>query len=68
VGDDFAAALDQLAERTDVEISLEIVQEIRDIEDRQAKGVFLSRDFIAWLGLARASLDIEQYIYHECGD
>lgn len=45
-----------------------IVQEIRDLDDPQQKGIFLGADLMSWMGAARASLDIDQYVYHECGD
>ncbi|MFI2261329.1 hypothetical protein OHU45_06710 [Streptomyces tubercidicus] len=31
-------------------------------------GILLGADLLAWMSTARASLDIDQYIYHECGD
>ncbi|MFC7263274.1 hypothetical protein [Streptomyces lutosisoli] len=49
-------------------MSLEIVQEIRDLDDPQQKGIFLGAELLSWMGEARASLDIDQYVYHECGD
>lgn len=65
-GTDFSAALGRLAQTTDAVVSLEIVQQIRDIESVREKGIFLGPDLISWLGIARASIDIDQYIYHEC--
>lgn len=65
-GSAFAEALGDLNRTTDVEVSLVIVQEIRDIESSEEKGIFLSPALMAWLGKAHASLDIDQYIYHEC--
>ncbi|MFJ5118399.1 DUF4279 domain-containing protein [Kitasatospora sp. NPDC088548] len=67
-GKDFSSALGRLVTSTDAVVSLEIVQQIRDIESGREKGIFLGADLIAWLGAAGASLDIDQYIYHECGD
>ncbi|WP_426569614.1 DUF4279 domain-containing protein [Streptomyces canus] len=67
-GSDFADALGRLADSGEAAVSLEIVQEIRDLDDPQQKGIFLGADLVAWMGTARASLDIDQYIYHECGD
>ncbi|MFE6866297.1 DUF4279 domain-containing protein [Kitasatospora sp. NPDC057692] len=67
-GLEFAGALGRLVESGDASASLEIVQQIRDIDNRQEKGIFLGVDLMAWLGTAKASLDIDQYIYHECGD
>ncbi|MGE7383892.1 DUF4279 domain-containing protein [Streptomyces sp. NPDC004126] len=67
-GPDLAAALRQLVGSGKATVSLEIVQEIRDLDDPQQKGIFLGPNLLAWAGAARASLDIDQYIYHECGD
>ncbi|GAA3005096.1 hypothetical protein GCM10010519_41110 [Streptomyces lactacystinicus] len=67
-GKDFSSALGRLVESTDAFVSLEIVQQIRNIENGREKGIFLGADLIAWLGAARASIDIDQYIYNECGD
>ncbi|MGW4607140.1 DUF4279 domain-containing protein [Streptomyces lannensis] len=67
-GLDFAGSLGRLAESEEAVVSLEIVQEIRDLDDPQQKGIFLGADLLAWMGTARASLDIDQYIYHECGN
>src|SRR4051812_1073576 len=61
-GFEFAEALGRIVAETDVVVSLEIVQEISDIESRFEKGIFLSPALIAWLSVARASLDIDQYI------
>ncbi|MGI5171399.1 DUF4279 domain-containing protein [Spirillospora sp. CA-253888] len=65
-GETFARAVGDLANEEDVTVSLEIVQEIRDLDDPLAKGIALRPETMAWLSLARASLDIDQYIYHEC--
>ncbi|MCA2182095.1 DUF4279 domain-containing protein [Nonomuraea glycinis] len=67
-GTDLADALGRLVDSGEVAVSLEIVQKIRDPDDPQQKGIFLGADLLAWLGAARASLDIDQYVYHECGD
>lgn len=67
-GPDLADALGRLADSGEAVVSLEIVQEIRDLDDPQQKGIFLGADLLAWMGTARASLDIDQYVYHECGD
>lgn len=67
-GRDFADALGRLVSSGAAVVSLEIVQEIRDLDDPQQKGIFLGADLLAWMGTARASLDIDQYVYHECGD
>jgi len=65
-GDSFSARLADLVENESAEVSLEIVQEIQDIESSREKGIFLSSNLLAWLGRAKASLDIDQYIYHDC--
>ncbi|MFC9972692.1 DUF4279 domain-containing protein [Spirillospora sp. NPDC127200] len=65
-GGDFARAVGELVAAGDAAASLEIVQEIRDIDDHLAKGIFLRPEMLEWLATARASLDIDQYIYHEC--
>lgn len=62
------AVLGRLADSGEAVVSLEIVQEIRDLDDPQQKGIFLGVDLLAWMSTARASLDIDQYVYHECGD
>jgi hypothetical protein len=67
-GRGFATALGQLVDNGDVEAMLEIVQEIRDLDSGRDKGIFLGADLVAWLSIAKASLDIDQYIYHECGE
>ncbi|MGW9131973.1 DUF4279 domain-containing protein [Streptomyces sp. NPDC055681] len=67
-GLDLADALGRLADSGEAAVSLEIVQEIRDLDDPQQKGIFLGADLLAWMGAARASLDIDQYVYHACGD
>ncbi|WP_237293016.1 MULTISPECIES: DUF4279 domain-containing protein [Streptomyces] len=67
-GPDLAASLGRLVDSGEAAVSLVLVQEIRDLEDPQQKGIFLGPDLMAWVGAARASLDIDQYIYHECGD
>ncbi|WP_245738498.1 DUF4279 domain-containing protein [Streptomyces sparsogenes] len=66
-GMDLANSLGRLADSGEAIVSLEIVQEIRDIDDPQQKGIFLGVDLLSWMGTARASLDIDQYVYHECG-
>ncbi|MDX8054729.1 DUF4279 domain-containing protein [Lentzea sp. BCCO 10_0798] len=67
-GLEFARKLGLLVESSDAVVSLEIVQKIRDLDDTQAKGIFLSADLMAWLGVAKSSLDIDQYILHECDE
>jgi hypothetical protein len=67
-GDQFAQALGALAQNPSVDVSLELVQEIRDIESAQEKGIYFGPDLMAWLAKARAGLDIDQYIYHECSE
>ncbi|MGW1881293.1 hypothetical protein [Streptomyces sp. NPDC001970] len=67
-GPDLAGALGRLVDSGEAAVSLEILQEIRDLDDPQQKGIILGADLLSWMGAARASLDIDQYIYHECGD
>jgi len=67
-GPDLADALGRLADSGEAVVSLEIVQEIRDLDDPRQKGILLGADLLAWMSKAKASLDIDQYIYHECGD
>ncbi|MFC8591696.1 DUF4279 domain-containing protein [Streptomyces atroolivaceus] len=67
-GLDLAEALGRLAASGEADVYLEIVQEVNDIEDPQQRGIFLGPDLMAWLATAGATLDIDQYVYHECGD
>ncbi|WP_189940260.1 DUF4279 domain-containing protein [Streptomyces aurantiogriseus] len=67
-GLDFAHALGQLVASGEAVVSLEIVQEIRDLDDSQQKGIFLGAELMSWLGAAKASLDIDQYVFHECDE
>ena len=67
-GLDFAHALGRLVDSGEVVVFLEIVQEIIDLDDAQAKGIFVGAELMTWLSIARASLDIDQYIYHDCYD
>ncbi|WP_405805991.1 DUF4279 domain-containing protein [Streptomyces sp. NBC_00210] len=64
-GPGFATALGELA-GNGAEVSLVIVQRIEDIESTAAKGIFLGPRLIEWLSSAHASLDIDQYIHHDC--
>ncbi len=65
-GEDFAKALGRLVDSTDAVVYLELVQEVTDLEDPNQKGIWLTHDLIAWLTLAKGSLDIDQYIHHDC--
>ncbi len=67
-GLDLAEALGRLAASGEADVYLEIVQEVNDIEDPQQRGIFLGPDLMAWPATAGANLDIDQYVYHECGD
>ncbi|WP_240468358.1 alpha/beta fold hydrolase [Streptomyces dangxiongensis] len=67
-GPEFAAAPGRLARSGDADVSPVLVQSITDPDDPQHKGVFLGADLLAWLARAGASLDIDQYVYHDCGD
>lgn len=65
-GMEFALSVGQLVRSGEASASLEIVQEIRDLDSAEEKGIFLSPELCAWLAAAEASLDIDQYIYHGC--
>lgn len=67
-GANLADALGRLVESGEATVTLEIIQEIRDLDDPQQKGIFLGVDLLSWMSAARASLDIDQYVYHECSD
>lgn len=67
-GPEFAAALGRLAGSADADVSLVVVQKVTDPEDPRQKGIFLSAALLAWLTQAGASLDIDQYVYHDCDD
>lgn len=67
-GPALAESIRKLVDSGDVDASLVIVQEIRDIDDGQQKGIALGVELLAWMATARAGLDIDQYIYHDCGD
>ncbi|MEU5428990.1 DUF4279 domain-containing protein [Streptomyces olivoreticuli] len=64
-GDRFASALEQLSNSGEAEVSLVIVQRVRDIESSDEKGIFFGVGLITWLARARAALDIDQYILHD---
>jgi hypothetical protein len=64
----FATSLGQLVNSGEVKATLEIVQEIRDLDNAKVKGIFLGADLMDWLGTAKTSIDIDQYIYHECSE
>ncbi|MFK0018068.1 hypothetical protein [Streptomyces sp. NPDC090798] len=65
---EFAAALGRLAGSGAADVSLVVVQELSDPEDPRQKGIFLGSALLAWLAEAGASLDIDQYVYHDCDD
>ncbi|MFJ9961816.1 DUF4279 domain-containing protein [Streptomyces avermitilis] len=67
-GPEFAAALGRLAGSGDADVSLVVVQKLTDPEDPQQKGIFLGAALLAWLAEARASLDIDQYVYLDRDD
>ena len=67
-GMDFARAVGTLTASTDVVASLVIVQRVTDVDDPLQKGVFLSATLLSWLAAAGASLDIDQYVLHDCED
>ncbi|MFJ8162527.1 DUF4279 domain-containing protein [Streptomyces sp. NPDC096136] len=62
-GQDFAESLGRLAVSDDAAVCLQIVQEIRDPDDPQQMGIFLSPALLSWLAVSHASLDIDQYVY-----
>ncbi|MFJ2647661.1 DUF4279 domain-containing protein [Streptomyces sp. NPDC087420] len=64
----FARALGALARSGDARISLVIVQQIEDLDDEMAKGIVLGAELVAWLAVAQASVDIDQFFLHECGE
>ncbi|MEK8144892.1 hypothetical protein NKH18_35260 [Streptomyces sp. M10(2022)] len=66
MGDPFAHALGALVADGEAEVSLVMVQQIEDLDDGMAKGIILGTELVAWLAAARAYVDIDQYIYHEC--
>ncbi|TWE19442.1 uncharacterized protein DUF4279 [Kitasatospora atroaurantiaca] len=65
-GTEFAAALGALAESGAADVSLVIVQRIQDPDGTAEKGIFLGAELIRWLATAGASLDVDQYVLHEC--
>ncbi|MCX4674182.1 DUF4279 domain-containing protein [Streptomyces sp. NBC_01433] len=67
-GDAFARALGELSDSGDADVSLVMVQSIHDLDDEMAKGIVLGAPLIAWLATARACLDIDQYVFHECDE
>lgn len=62
----FADAVGALADSGDADVSLVLVQSIRDLGSPAEKGIPLGAELIAWLGAARAGLDIDQYVFHDC--
>ncbi|SCF79026.1 hypothetical protein [Streptomyces sp. Ncost-T10-10d] len=67
-GERFARALGALAGSGDAEVSLVLVQSVEDLDDEMSKGIVLSAGLVAWLATARAYVDIDQYIFHECDE
>ncbi|PJI85725.1 hypothetical protein CLV34_2916 [Luteimicrobium subarcticum] len=67
-GPEFARALGSLVTAGDAFVALELVQEIRDLDSSREKGIFLSPELLAWLATSHASLDIDQYIFHDCSE
>lgn len=65
-GMEFAQDLGKLVLETDAVVALVVVQEFDDLEDGRSKGISMSADLINWLSTARACVDIDQYIFHEC--
>ncbi|MEV6674291.1 hypothetical protein [Streptomyces sp. NPDC051162] len=59
-GDRFASALGQLSGSGEAEVSLVIVQKVRDIESGDEKGIFFGVGLITWLPRAGTALDIDQ--------
>ncbi|MEV6282621.1 DUF4279 domain-containing protein [Kribbella sp. NPDC051770] len=62
-GLDFAEAVGSLVAAGQAEAFLVIVQRIDDLDDPLEKGIFLSPELIRWMAAARASLDIDQYVF-----
>ena len=62
LGVDVAAGCRSLRQRG-ADITLQVVQEVRSEVDTQATGLHLTHDAIAWLAMAGAELDIDQYFF-----
>lgn len=67
-GEPFALALGGLADSGHTDVSLVVVQTVYDLDDEMARGIVLSAELVAWLASARAYVDIDQYIFHECAE
>ncbi len=65
--DGFKDELRSLVDNHNCAVSLAIVQEISDLDDPESKGIFLSHPLLVQLTQIGASLDIDQYVLHECG-
>jgi hypothetical protein len=63
-GLEFAEKVGSLA--GEAEILLTIVQRIDDLGDPLQKGIFLSPELVQWMAAANASLDVDQYVFHDC--
>ncbi|MCX5340793.1 DUF4279 domain-containing protein [Streptomyces atratus] len=65
-GEQFARSLGALTDSGDAEVALVLVQSVEDLDDEMSKGIVLSARLVAWLAIARAYVDIDQYIFHAC--
>ncbi|MFZ4273873.1 DUF4279 domain-containing protein [Streptomyces arboris] len=67
-GTPFARALGTLVDSGEASVSLVLVQQVHDLDDEMALGIVLSAELVTWLALARADVDMDQYIFHECDE
>lgn len=65
-GLEFAEKVGSLVTAGEAEVFLVIVQRIDDLGDPMQKGIYLSPELIHWMATARASLDVDQYVFHDC--
>jgi len=65
-GEPFARALGRLSDSGEAEVALVLVQNIEDLDDEMAVGIVLGAELISWLATARAYVDLDQHIFHEC--
>jgi hypothetical protein len=64
----FAESVGRLTATSDAAATPVIIQEIRDLDDTQAKGVWLAPDLVRWMATATAGLDLDQYVHHLGGE
>ncbi|MGA4999705.1 hypothetical protein ACPCB7_16945 [Streptomyces arboris] len=68
MGDALRPALGTLVDSGEASVSLVLVQQVHDLDDEMALGIVLSAELVTWLALARADVDMDQYIFHECDE